>query len=377
MPDRNDAARTRALENAISALEPPALPRETFERIVARRARGERIALPTSNGSQPRWRRKPRLLAASLIGVATAAGFAWLVLGNRSGAPQTAVPELMALSPVDAACASYVAQDSSVLRHLMVSAFGVAAACGAELEAAAPLIVDPSQIAPGKYTYGGRTITDGLHTSEFKPTTISITRTTWHGKPALVAVREGPLITRVSVDSLTVSAVDLTPLHWAAWYPTQHPVGSLHADFTSDSVTIVMKGRVDTAGTFAYTQTSGRLPQEWAHYLTIPSLPLTSGWHGVLEIAAPFHPHTHAYFTRGWATISLRVIGRERVTVPAGTFDCWKVSLGEPGIESYVWVSTANHLVVRSQSIYRFDNTEFDDRIDLESIAAAPNQGTM
>jgi hypothetical protein len=377
MPTRDDAARTRALENAISAFEPPALPRETFELIVARRARGERIALPTSDGSRPRWGQKPALLAATLIGVAAAAFFALLVLGHRSGVQQAEVPELMALSPVDATCASYVARDSSVLRHLMVSAFGVTAACGAELVAAVPVTVNPSQIAPGRYTYGGRTITDGLHTREFKPTTISITRTMWHGRPAIIAVREGPLMTRVSLDSLTVSSVDLTPLHWAVWYPTQHPVGSLHADFTSDSVTIVMKGRVDTAGTFAYTQTSGRLPQEWAHYLTIPALPLTSGWHGVLEIAAPFHPHTHLYFTRGWATISLGVIGRERVTVPSGTFDCWKISLGEPGIESYVWVSTANHLVVRSQSIYRFGNTEFDDRIDLESIAAAPKQGTM
>ena len=254
----------------------------------------------------------------------------------------------------------------------MVSAFGVAAACGAELEPAVPLTVVPAQIQTGSYTYGGRTITDGLHTRELKPTTISINRTTWRGKRALVAVRDGPLITRVSLDSLTVSAKDLTPLHWVAWYPTQKPVGSLHADFTSDSVTIVMRGRVDTAGTFAYTQRSGRLPQEWVQYLTVPSLPLTSGWHGVLEIAAPFHPHAHAYFNRGWATMSLTVLGREPVAVPAGIFDCWKVSLGEAGIVSYMWVSTENHLVVRSQTIYPFGDTEFDDRVDLQSMTPAP-----
>jgi hypothetical protein len=149
-------------------------------------------------------------------------------------------------------------------------------------------------------------------------------------------------------------------------------VGSLHADFGATSVTIVMKGRVDTSGTFAYTQRSGRLPQEWARYLTIPSLPLTSEWHGVLEIAAPFHPHAHAYFTKSWATMSLRVIGREKVTVPAGTFDCWKVSLGEPGLESFMWVSTIDHLVVRSQSIHRFGDTEFDDRVDLQAMTPAP-----
>ena len=65
-------------------------------------------------------------------------------------------------------------------------------------------------------------------------------------------------------------------------------------------------------------------------------------------------------------------LAQERVTVPAGTFDCWKVSLGEPGMESFMWVSTANHLVVRSQTIYRFGDTEFDDRVDLQSVASPP-----
>jgi hypothetical protein len=376
-PSAEDAARIRALNEAITRLEPPALSRETFARITARRARGERIALPISSISQSLWVRKPVLLATTLVGLAAAALLASLVHDHPGDMRASAAPELMALSPVDAACATYTPQDSSMLRHLMVSAFGVAAACGAELEPAVPLAVDPSQITPGRYTYGGRTITDGLHTREFKPTTISISRTIWHGTPALIAVRDGPLITRVSIDSITVSARDLTPLHWAAWYPTQHPVGSVHADFAGDSVTIVMKGRVDTSGTFAYMQTSARLPQEWAHYLTVPSLPLDSEWHGVLEIAAPFHPHTHAYFTTGWATMSLRVVGREWVTVPAGSFDCWKVSLGQPGLESYMWVSRATHLVVRSQTIYRFGDTEFDDRVDLQSVASAEKQPPM
>jgi hypothetical protein len=365
-------ARARALHDAMAKLEPPAVPQQTLARVFARRARGERVALPTSDAPLRQWIRSPSRGAVILVGLAAAVLIA-VALNRQSSLASHGVtaPELMALSPVDAACASYVPQDSSTLRHLMVSAFGVTAACGAEVEPTVPLAVIPAQIAPGRYTYGGRTVTDRLHTSVFRPTTISISRTTWHGTPALTAVREGPLITRVSLDSLTVSASDLTPLHWAAWYPTQKPVGSLHADFAGDSVTIVMKGRVDTSGTFAYTQTSGRLPQEWAHYLTIPSLPLTNGWHGVLEIAAPFHPHTHAFFTKGWATMSLRVIGRETVTVAAGTFDCWKVRLGEPDFESFMWVGTANHLVVRSQTIYRFGDTEFDDRVDLQRIAPA------
>ena len=168
------------------------------------------------------------------------------------------------------------------------------------------------------------------------------------------------------MDSLTVSARDLTPLHWASWYPTQKPVGSLHADFDSNSVTITMKGRVDTVGTFPYAQASGRLPQEWLHYLVVPSLPLIDGWRGTIQIAPPIHPHVHKYFTSGWATMALRVVGREKITVAAGSFDCWKLQLGDGRDPSSMWVGAKNHLVVRSESIHHFDDTEFEDRVDLQ-----------
>ena len=148
MTSLDDAARIRALNDAITKLEPPALSHDTFAQITARRATGERIALPTSKSFQSWWIRKPILLAASLVGVAAAILLASLVQGYRRDVPETAAPELMALSPVDAACASFVKQDSSLLRHLMVSAFGVAAACGAEVEPSVPLTVDPGTLAP-------------------------------------------------------------------------------------------------------------------------------------------------------------------------------------------------------------------------------------
>ena len=37
-----------------------------------------------------------------------------------------------------------------------------------------------------------------------------------------------------------------------------------------------------------------------------------------------------------------------------------------------MWVSRANHLVVRSQTIDQFEDTEFDDRVDLQSAAPPP-----
>jgi hypothetical protein len=65
--------------------------------------------------------------------------------------------------------------------------------------------------------------------------------------------------------------------------------------------------------------------------------------------------------------MSLRVVGREKIRVAAGVFDCWKVRIGMPEDESTLWVSTSNHLVIRSVSVGRNGDTSFDDRHELES----------
>lgn len=404
-----------ALHAAVASLDPPPLARDTFASVNRRRARGERLSLPTSDTSPRSWIGSAHRYAAAAVTVAAAVFVASVLSDRDAGVPdQSTSGDPMAPGTVDAACATYAPPDSSILRHLMVSTFGVAAACGAEIERSDPIKFVPAQIATGTFAYRTITITDGIDTSIHAPATITVARTVWNGVPAIVAVHHGmsmrsfsvpitagstnvranmqpsdqkpidpdsvrarleariPLMIPVSIDSLTVSAGDLAPLHLATWYPTRTPAGSLHATFGSDSVTIEMKGRVETKGTFAYLRASGRLSQQWIHDLTIPGLPLGKGWHGVLEISAPIHPHASAFFTKAWASITLRVVGKERVNVAAGTFDSWKLEVGDARDQSYLWVSTAHHFVVRSQTTYRFDNTEFKDRVDLERYDRGP-----
>lgn len=364
----------RELRDAVAKMEPPPLTPNTFARVVARRGNGERVPLPTSDASITPRSRRVHQLAGVLAAVAAVVVIA-LVRNIRrdTAAGRASSLDQSALAPADLACANLSeSRDSSLLRHLMVSTFGVSAACGAEPTPDAPITVDPFQIARGSFTYGSLTITDGVFTSVHAPTTFTISRTLWHNAPALLAVRDGPLITRVSLDSITVSLASLAPLHWASWYPTQHPVGSMHADFDSSMITIVMTGRYDTVATFPYHATNGQLPFGWTQSLVVPALPLTNGWHGTLQIALPIHPHAYKLLARPWETMSLRVIGREKLRVAAGEFDCWKVQVGEPEDLSYMWVSTSNHLVVRSQTIHRFGDTEFEDRVDLQRMILTP-----
>ena len=204
----------------------------------------------------------------------------------------------------------------------MISAFGIPAACGAEPGRDGPIAYDASQIRSGTFTYASLSITDGVFTSKHPPFVIMISRTTWKGAPAILAVRDSPLLTGVHRDSLIVSADGPTPLYFASIYHTQQPPGAIHATFDSTTITIAMTGHLDTVATFPFRMKSGQLPFGFALPLAVPALPLALGWHGVIEIAPPIHPRAFKYFLRPWETISLRVVGRETIRVTAGVFDC-------------------------------------------------------
>lgn len=276
-------------------------------------------------------------------------------------------PNLLAISSADSACANFSsARDSSLFRHLMISAFGVSAACGAEPMPHGPIAYVASQILPGTFTYRGLSITDDAFTSVHAPTSLTISRTRWKGTAALLAVRAGSLVTGVHLDSLIVSTSGPTALYFASWYTTQHPMGSIHANFDSSSVTIVMRGHLDSAATFLYRMKVGELPFGFSIPLLAPALPLAKGWHGVIDIAPPIHPRAAALFFKPWESMALRVVGREKLHVAAGAFDCWKVQLGDPHDQSFMWVDAVTHIVVRSQTIHRFGDTSFEDQVDLQ-----------
>jgi hypothetical protein len=363
----DEELRVRALREAVETLEVPPLRRDTLERIAARRASGERIVLRTADQiSSPI--RSTRLALATLAGVA-ALIVAGVIAHRDTIVEGDDIPNHVALAAVDSACASApaTASDSSALRHLMISAFGVPAACGAEPTHDGPIAYRASQIRTGTFTYGSKSITDGVFTSVHPSSAITLSQTMWKGTPAILAVRHGALITGVHLDSLIVSADGPAPLYFASTYETQHPKGAIHAEFDSASITIATTGHLDTVATLPFHLKSGQLPFGFTWPLVIPALPLVPGWHGVLDVVPPIHPRAYKYFLRPWETISLRVVKREKIRVAAGVFDCWKVQIGDPEAESAVWVSTENHLVIRSVSVGKNAGTTFEDQHELES----------
>ena len=64
------------------------------------------------------------------------------------------------------------------------------------------------------------------------------------------------------------------------------------------------------------------------------------------------------------ALTTVRVVGRETVTVPAGTFDAWRIEIDAPAGKPVAWVDSATRQLVR------FENEEID--LVLELTDAGP-----
>jgi hypothetical protein len=92
-----------------------------------------------------------------------------------------------------------------------------------------------------------------------------------------------------------------------------------------------------------------RLPSVYAPYLSdafapvyLAAVPLSAHWQGSVTLL-------------GWAVIpkdvlrpvELRVTGEERVRVPAGTFDCWRMTISHSGGVIDYWVRKSDGIAVR------------------------------
>lgn len=117
--------------------------------------------------------------------------------------------------------------------------------------------------------------------------------------------------------------------------------------FTPDSVS----GRMNTEGPSigAGRVFARRLPLTFAPYMTVVTTPaflmgvrLAPGWSGSASLL-------------GWAVrdddffvpVEMRVEGKETISVPAGRFECWRLSLRFAGKELHYWARTSDGLGVR------------------------------
>jgi hypothetical protein len=95
-----------------------------------------------------------------------------------------------------------------------------------------------------------------------------------------------------------------------------------------------------------------RLPNSSAPYITdafaplfFTSLRLGPEWHGRLSVLGWAVRNNDVFYP-----IELRVVGRDRATVPAGTFDCWHFVITSGARQFDYWARTSDGLGVRSRN---------------------------
>ncbi|HXW96931.1 MAG TPA: hypothetical protein VEI47_05045, partial [Gemmatimonadales bacterium] len=154
------------------------------------------------------------------------------------------------------------------------------------------------------------------------------------------------------VDSTFVTADSMFPIRLV----THLRAGStLITVFQSDTVTRTWL-RPDSS--VEVIRVAVEQPPEWARGMTLvgweewtmfPLLPLQREWRG--HVAVIGVANTGQLVTRFWA---YRVTGEDRVTVPAGTFECWTVqyepAVGEESWDYTFWIDKRTGWVVKAGS---------------------------
>jgi hypothetical protein len=318
-----------AIRPELEAIPTPRPTDQLLDRILASRAASARVILPEA--LTPRSRLPRRSIAA----VAIAAGALLLLVPSVRRTPATG-EDVFASSG-----------------FLTREAFAQPADHGAGRRLASAALERPEAIRPLALEFlrrvsdtTGQLITESVDS-------VAVTPATMHATPAWqITSRVREVVAaqrRVETETLYVARADLRPLSRAIHVSPYSRFERINVQqrFSGDSVT----GRMTTDGPSigAGRAIARRLRPELGPYLTGAFVPLAL----MTEPVSPTWSASAALL--GWAVlprdvyvpVELRVEGEERLTVPAGTFDCWRLSIRlSDGTISY-WTRKSDGLGVR------------------------------
>ena len=201
------------------------------------------------------------------------------------------------------------------------------------------LTLDATKIQPARFEYR-LTLAHDTIVTQMGDQSVAISTLEYAGTPALLLARAGTEGVASVSDSLVVRRDDLRPLHWIA----AHGVARVAAEFTADSIygasssplgrlNVVLPNRADL------------LVNSAAVDAALASLPLTAAFRDSAQMLV---------VDAGGATltpVSIAIEGEEHITVPAGEFDCWIVSLETERASARLWVTKVGQVVARSEQI--------------------------
>lgn len=221
------------------------------------------------------------------------------------------------------------------------------------------LPVDSTRIQAATFTYRLALTRDSV-TSPIGDQRFVISFLDYAGTPAWMLAREGMQGVSATSDSLVVRRSDLRPLHWTV----VHGLARVAAEFTADSIfgalssplgkqNVVLPNRADVLVSVMDVDA------------VLAALPLTLGWRDsatVLVIDAG---------GSAIAPATLAVEGEEHVTVPAGEYDCWIVSLETERGSERLWVTKQGQIVIRAEQVLPEQGGALLSRVLVQSDSPA------
>jgi hypothetical protein len=199
--------------------------------------------------------------------------------------------------------------------------------------------VDATALRPARYSYEVAVTRDGL-TQPLGVQTISFADAVYAGTPSwlILEARDGGGI--VGLDSVLASRDRLAPLHWGA----SMGKARLAAEFTRDTLygaTSSPLGRRSLVG----PAPRGVIASEGMLDGLLQLAPIEEGWTADATLLVADLTGTRLVAGR------LVVEREEDVTVPAGTFSSWVVSLRTGNGDKWLWVSKDHRIVVKSSQM--------------------------
>ena len=356
------------LESAVSVLRRLPVPKpspDLLSRILASRAKGARVVLPGSELSRTRRALRYAVAAAAFVGVAW---FGFKMLSprpERRGGPL--LPSVLDGTPFMPAAvfSQEVRRTVRAARYRLIS----------ELE--------PDRVRAGRWIYEQRRIGDGVFVASESKRTVRLARFTYQGKPAWLVTgytRDTMVLldTPGARDTIVVDASSMRPVRNVRPMWRTRLIQQFSPDSMVEEFHVMWRGPERTMRHEAALPDGGRGPLllAWSAYsleAVAQALPLARHWEGsVYSVGGLFASEVVPAFT----ALDLRVTGTERITVPAGTFDCWKLQVREGDEESTVWVSQQQRwLVMRSRTFEDSGKLRTEWRVESRLVAVDATGG--
>lgn len=222
----------------------------------------------------------------------------------------------------------------------------------AAARAQAPGIVPATLVYNGRVEYQGQTEDGGTRRIMVSDATIGGTR-------AWVVVNDLKIPEGTALDSVAMAADGLRPLFRRA------TIGDSRLVLVAEDS--VMRGQIkapDQTVPLSIPLGEGSFLNYYALRAAFPAWPMAAGWS---RTVSALELNGRSEFT----PLEMAVEGDEKITVPAGEFDCWIVHVtGSGGIDERYWVSKDRHLVVRTREPIGRPGMML--QLDLASVTPAP-----